>query len=93
MSWAILVAGFVGGAIRGLVGFIKYQFSYKDVKFDLMYFCAMTLISGVIGSIIAYTFNKDAIFSLIIGYAGGDIIENTYKTLKNISPSKLKNIK
>ena len=25
----VLLAGFAGGVIRGLVGFIKYQYSYK----------------------------------------------------------------
>ena len=28
------IAGFIGGAIRGIVGIIKYAFSYKEVKIN-----------------------------------------------------------
>lgn len=82
MEWLILITGFCGGVIRGLVGFIKHQFSYKDVKFDLIYFFVMMVLSGFVGSVIAYAFHQDAVFSLIIGYAGGDFIENVYKIVK-----------
>lgn len=85
MDWLILITGFCGGVIRGLVGFIKHQFSYKDVKFDLIYFFAMMFLSGLVGLVIAYVFHQDAVFSLIIGYAGGDFIENVYKTVKGKS--------
>lgn len=81
MIWIILFAGFCGGVIRGLVGFIKHQFSYKDVGFNLPYFFTMMFLSGIVGMVIAYTFNKDVTFSLIVGYAGGDFIENMYKTI------------
>ena len=37
---SILIAGFGGGVVRGLVGFIEHQFSYKNVKFQLPYFLA-----------------------------------------------------
>ncbi len=82
MDWLILFTGFCGGAIRGLVGFIKHQFSFKDVKFDLAYFLLMIFLSGLIGLVIAHVFKQDAVFSLIIGYAGGDFVENIYKTIK-----------
>ncbi|MBL7053751.1 hypothetical protein ISS06_00925 [Patescibacteria group bacterium] len=79
MEWQILIAGFCGGVIRGLVGFIKHQFSYKNVKFDLFYFLTMTFLSGFIGMFAAYIFKSTAMVSLIVGYAGGDFIENIYK--------------
>jgi len=41
MNYPILIAGFAGGMVRGLVGFIKYQYSYKNVGFDLYYFFGM----------------------------------------------------
>ncbi len=82
MYWSILLTGFCGGVIRGLVGFLKHQFSFKDVKFDLKYFLTMMFLSGLVGLVVAYIFNQDAVFSLIIGYAGGDFIENIYKTIK-----------
>ncbi len=38
MYISILIAGFGGGVVRGLVGFIKHQYSYKNVGFRLPYF-------------------------------------------------------
>ncbi|MBL7141813.1 hypothetical protein ISS21_01810 [Patescibacteria group bacterium] len=82
MTWIILVAGFCGGVIRGLVGFIKHQFSYKDVGFHLPYFFMMMFLSGIVGLVIAYAFKQNPSFSLVVGYAGGDFIENVYKTIR-----------
>ncbi|MDO8663353.1 MAG: hypothetical protein Q7K28_00730 [Candidatus Wildermuthbacteria bacterium] len=86
----ILIAGFGGGAVRGLVGFLKHQFAYKNVEFRLPYFLGMTFISGIIGlvSVLAIKeigFNLAGTFtpalSFIIGYAGGDFVENIYKII------------
>ncbi|GAI12025.1 unnamed protein product [marine sediment metagenome] len=82
MTWEILIAGFCGGVIRGLVGFIKHQFSYKDVVFNLPYFFVMMFLSGIVGLVVAYIFSRDTTFSLIVGYAGGDFLENVYKTIR-----------
>jgi len=90
MSLLILIAGFSGGVIRGLVGFIKHQYSYKNVGFNLPYFFGMMFLSGIVGILSAATVNELGItflgvsyvspaLALIIGYAGGDFIENIYK--------------
>jgi len=90
MYLSILIAGFGGGAIRGLVGFIKHQYSYKNVKFDLSYFLAMIIVSGVVGLLVSVSvhelgFEMLGAFSpalgFVIGYAGGDFIENVYKII------------
>lgn len=90
MYIGILIAGFGGGVVRGLVGFVKYQFSYKNVPFKLSYFLAMSSISGVIGLLCALSvkeigFTLEGAFgpalSFIVGYAGGDFIENIYKVI------------
>ena len=92
---SIVVAAFGGGILRGLVGFIKYQFSYKEVKFRPYYFLGMMAVSGIIG-IVATLAIREIGFTLlgsftpalafIIGYAGGDFIENIYKIIiKNSS--------
>jgi len=87
---AIFVAGFGGGVVRSLVGFIKHQFAYKNVPFNLPYFFGMAFISGVIGLLSAMAmkevgFTLEGNFSpgisFIIGYAGGDFIENIYKII------------
>ena len=86
----ILIAGFGGGVVRGLVGFVKHQFSFKNVGFNLPYFAAMMFISGIVGLLTAVAIKEAGIFPLgievitpgiafIIGYAGGDFIENIYK--------------
>ena len=88
---AILIAGFGGGAIRGLVGYIKHQFSYKNVGFKLPYFFGMIFISGIVGVIVAMAINETGIefmggtlapaLAVVVGYAGGDFLENIYKII------------
>lgn len=89
---SILLCGFVGGVVRGLVGYIKYRNSYKNVEFKLGYFIFSVLISGAVGLLAAWaTKNLGITFlglpaltpaiAIIIGYAGGDFIENLFKIL------------
>ncbi len=90
MYLSILIAGFGGGAVRGLVGFIKHQFSYKNVGFNIPYFLGMSFISGIVG-LLATLAIKEVGFTLegtfnpalgfITGYAGGDFLENIYKII------------
>ena len=89
---SVLIAGFGGGVVRGLVGFIKHQYSYKNVDFKLPYFLAMMFISGTIGLLTAIAikelgltfFDLDYLtpaLAFVIGYAGGDFLENVYKII------------
>jgi uncharacterized membrane protein YdcZ (DUF606 family) len=88
----ILIAGFGGGAIRGISGFIKHQFSYKKVEFDIKYFSAMSFVSGIVGVLTAMAVNEagsnilnvsyfSPALAFIVGYAGGDFLENIYKII------------
>lgn len=86
----VFFAAFLGGVLRGLVGFLKYTFSYKEVRFRPRYFLGTMFISGVIGLLatlavkeIGFTLSGgfSASLSFIIGYAGGDFIENIYKII------------
>lgn len=92
MYISILIAGFGGGVLRGIVGFIKHQFSYKNVKFNLPYFIAMMFLSGIVGLLTAIAVKGTGItflgldyltpaLAFIIGYAGGDFLENLYKII------------
>lgn len=92
MYLLIFIAGFGGGVVRGLVGFVKHQFSYKNVGFQLPYFLAMAFLSGIIGLLSAMAVKETGpIFlgldyltpalAFIIGYAGGDFLENVYKII------------
>ena len=86
----IFLAAFGGGFIRGLVGFIKHQFSYKNVPFRPKYFIGMMIIYGLVGMVATIAI-KELGFTLfgqftpalafVIGYAGGDFIENIYKII------------
>ena len=88
----IFIAGFGGGALRGIVGFIKHQFSYKQVGFNLPYFLVMTFLSGVVGLLVAVAVQESGFeiadlkyftpaLAFIVGYGGGDFLENIYKIL------------
>lgn len=89
MYFSILLAGFAGGLVRGLVGFVKHQFSYKNVKFELFYFLAMMFLSGIIGLVSSFAIKSAGVgfsgmgigLALIVGYAGGDFLENIYKII------------
>ncbi|MEX2054206.1 MAG: hypothetical protein WD883_01540 [Candidatus Colwellbacteria bacterium] len=87
-----ILAGFLGGIIRGVVGLVKYTMSYKDVPFRPVYFGSMALISGLIGATAAWVTQDLGIsflgletltpaLAVIIGYAGGDFFENIIKIL------------
>ena len=90
MYFYILIAGFGGGVLRGLIGFIKHQFADKNVPFKVTYFLAMSFLSGIVGlvSVIAIKeigFTLEGLFtpalSFVLGYAGGDFLENLYKII------------
>ncbi len=90
-SFLIIIAGFGGGVVRGLVGYIKHQYSYKNVGFNTLYFFAMMFLSGTIGLLTAAAVKELGLiflgsgyspaFAFVVGYAGGDFIENVYKII------------
>ena len=94
----LAAAGFFGGVIRGLVGFIKHQFSYKNVPFNLGYFLGMSFISGVVGLMAAMAIRElgfelagafTPALSFLVGYAGGDFLEGIYKIIIKKGGDKL----
>jgi len=90
--FSILLSGFMGGFMRGLVGYIKYRSSYKNVEFKLGYFLFSVGVAGAVGLLAAWVTQDLGIkflgletitpaIAIIIGYAGGDFIENLFKIL------------
>lgn len=88
--FSLLLAGFFGGVVRGLIGFLKHYFSYKSVRFELVRFLGTSFLSGIIGLMTAAAvyeigFEWQGSFTtalgFIVGYAGGDFIENVYKII------------
>ena len=86
----IFISAFGGGFFRGLVGFIKHQFSYKNVPFKMNYFLGMLFVSGIICLVTATAMKELGLtlfgaftpaLAFVIGYAGGDFVENIYKII------------
>ena len=88
----LLFAGACGGVVRGLMGFFKHQLAYKEVPFKLAYFLSMMGLSSfiglavtwaIIGSGLEFPFTEqiNPAIAFIVGYAGGDFIENVYKII------------
>jgi len=93
--FSILIAGFGGGVARGIIGYLKHQYDYKNVGFDVKYFFGISFLSGIIGLLVAVSINEAGLIksindfspaiSFIVGYAGGDFLDGVYKIiLKNI---------
>lgn len=88
----LLLAGASGGLIRGIVGFVKHQFAYKNVEFKPYYIVGMMALSSVVGLTVTWAVVSSGLeivalaqinpaIAFIVGYAGGDLIENLYKML------------
>ena len=67
----VLISGFGGGATRGLIGYLKHQYSYKNVGFDLKYFTVMMFLSGVVGVLVAVAIDQSI----------EDFLDGTYKII------------
>lgn len=87
-----VIAGFLGGLLRGGMGLFKYMTSYKDVEIRPFYFLSMVIFSGIIGYVSALVaWDVIEIFleikeipwtiALVVGYAGGDFMENIFKII------------
>ena len=87
---SIILAGFSGGAVRSIAGYYKAT-SFENPKFDIKNFVLMILLSGFIG-LIAAVVTKELDLSILglsgtftpavaflVGYAGGDLLDNLYK--------------
>ena len=85
----VLVAGFAGGVVRGVVGFLKHKYSYKEVSLSLPSFGSTVLLAGAIGIVTAFVVRElgftflglplTPAMALVLGYAGGDFLENIWK--------------
>ncbi len=87
---SFLIAGMFGGLLRGAVGLTKYMTSYKDVEMRPQYFLGSIAVAGIIGYTSAWVARDVAnifleaetfpvSFAVVIGYAGGDFLENIFK--------------
>jgi hypothetical protein len=73
------LVGFLGGIIRGLVGFVKNKTIEKANHFKPSYFVVTILISGIVGAAAGILADTEWQVSFLAGYAGTDFIESLYK--------------
>lgn len=89
---ALLLAGLAGGLVRGIVGFLKHQFAYKEVVFKPRYIFAIMVLSAFVGVMVTWAIVSSGLeiiaaveinpaVAFIVGYAGGDLLENLYKMI------------
>jgi uncharacterized membrane protein YfcA len=74
-----ILAGFLGGIIRGLVGFVKNKTIEKANHFKPSYFAVTIFIAGIVGAAAGALADTEWQISFLAGYAGTDFIENLYK--------------
>ena len=74
-----ILAGFMGGTIRALVGFVKSKTIEKANHFKPEYFLISIAISGIVGVVAGILADTEWQVSFLAGYAGTDFIENLYK--------------
>ncbi len=78
----LILAGFVGGLVRGLVGIskkIRDKEPDETVEISRQYLAITLLSSGGIGLLVGVLVSDDVRFALLAGYAGTDFLENAYK--------------
>ena len=77
----ILLAGALGGVLRGILGIAKSAVLKKDVKINWLWFTISVLIAAILGMITASFFLDDTRLALIGGYAGTDFLEGLMSLL------------
>jgi fluoride ion exporter CrcB/FEX len=77
----ILLAGAVGGILRGILGIAKELVTKKDVKINWTWFFASVFIAAILGMVTASFFLDDTRLALVGGYAGTDFMEGLMSLL------------
>lgn len=75
----ILLAGAVGGFLRGVMGISKDLVTKKDATVNWIWFFVSVFIAAILGAITATFFINDFRIALIGGYAGSDFLEGLMK--------------
>ena len=79
MIWLNAVLGMLGGATRACVGLLKATRSKTKIKWSKVLFTIVA--SAIIGATTGLIFDSDYKISLIAGYIGTDLLENTIKII------------
>ncbi len=73
----VIIAGLLGGLVRGLVGVLKAMKMGR--KISLKYLGTTLVASALLGMIAGLFVENDVKFAILAGYVGTDFIESLYK--------------
>jgi hypothetical protein len=79
----IILAGAVGGLIRGVLGIAKDLVLKKEPTINWFWFIITVLISALLGAVVASFFSGQGIMAFLGGYSGTDFIEGLIKIKLN----------
>ena len=71
----IILAGALGGLLRGLFGLAKDLALKKEPAINWPWLIATILISALLGAVISYFFSGEWIMAFLGGYSGTDFID------------------
>jgi len=77
--WSIIFGGFIGGALRGVMGIAKTLVTKQEDKINYGWLITMILVSMAIGVIAASFMGGGFEVALLAGYAGSDLLEGLFK--------------
>lgn len=87
--WWIVVAGAMGGILRGVLGIAKDLALKKEVTINWTWLLISVLISAILGAVVATFFNGEGVMALLGGYSGADFVDGLMKIkLKRIEEDK-----
>ena len=77
--FSIIFGGFIGGALRGLMGIAKTLILKKDEQINYSWFFVSIAVAVAIGVIAAGFMGGGFEVALLSGYAGSDLLESLIK--------------
>ena len=88
MLEAIVLGGFIGGIVRGIVGLVKHRSNKKTgpwAMFGILIFAFIGIMCALAFAATGFLFSRNVmvVVSAIAGYAGADIINSLLKVLRN----------
>jgi uncharacterized membrane protein HdeD (DUF308 family) len=88
--WWIVMAGAMGGILRGVLGIAKDLALKKEETINWGWLLISVLISAILGAVVATFFNGEGVMALLGGYSGADFVEGLMKIkLKRIEEDKI----
>ncbi|MFA4827421.1 MAG: hypothetical protein WC596_04205 [Candidatus Shapirobacteria bacterium] len=81
--WIILLAGAVGGILRGVLGIAKDLITKKELTINWVWFGVTVLIAAILGMVVASFFAEDPRIAILGGYSGSDLVDGIMKLKLN----------